>query len=78
VVEPCCDLGSVHRFLRHHRAPGVHKVSLLLLLLLVPSRCPVARQCRSMQLKARPSEPLFICLADANAHANAHSLGSGN
>lgn len=26
VVEPACDLGSVHRFLRHRHVPGVHKV----------------------------------------------------
>jgi hypothetical protein len=44
VVEPCCDLGSVHRFLRHHRAPGVHKASLLVVILLMPGRCPVAPQ----------------------------------
>ncbi|PRW45423.1 Carbohydrate-Binding Module Family 45 [Chlorella sorokiniana] len=25
VVEPACDLGSVHRFLRHRHVPGVHK-----------------------------------------------------
>lgn len=25
VVEPTCDVGSVHRFLRHRHVPGVHK-----------------------------------------------------
>ena len=27
VVEPTCDVGSVHRFLRHRHVPGVHKAS---------------------------------------------------
>ncbi|KAI3425010.1 hypothetical protein D9Q98_008392 [Chlorella vulgaris] len=69
VVEPACDLGTVHRFLRHQAAPGVPKVvdHGLSALCAAQLGLPLDKQLQCSAWGERPLSKDQLCYAAADA-----------